>query len=109
MNDDDMSTVDYEKFYKIFYKYGSTPSLKVDYENLYVHSLSQSSSQVYTARQYVDLEAKFSLDMFKLFMEEINQSTDIIKKEHEEEYLRSINSAAKTSYEEYQLILKLIK
>lgn len=99
---------DYEQFLMLLYKYGANPNLNIEHEEMYVHS-AFSKTYPYAGKQTVSLEAKFPADGFKSFMLDVIKSQDILDREKDEAYLRKHNPTAQRAYEEYQIILKLIK
>jgi hypothetical protein len=106
--DEEIFGGDYEKFAMIFYKYGAQPHFKIDMESHFVHGLG-GMSYPYAGRQYISLDAKFPKDGFQEFVKDINESREIIRRQRLEERLREENPTAQQAYEEYQIIINLIK
>jgi hypothetical protein len=99
---------EYEIFLMMFYKYGANPNFNIETDDLFVHSM-YGTQIPYGGRQTVNLQAKFPVEGFNSFMEDMVKFQKMLRKEKEEQYLRELNPTAQQAYEEYQIIINLIK
>jgi hypothetical protein len=97
-----MNNIDH--FYDYFKKYGSTPTVDVDYDHIPI-SMYGISSSIYSRTTITISFRIYSGNDFERFQDDLF----LARAEREAEKIRRESPIVQKAYEEYQLLLKLLK
>jgi hypothetical protein len=99
-----MEDINYNRFYEIFYRYGSYPRVEVVTETHDITTMGTAIQQI-AGHTTIKLNIEFHGRGFDHFIEDLIRLEEI----KDEGYLRRHNPTLQRAYEEYQLLLKLSK
>jgi hypothetical protein len=96
--------LDYDKLYRVFETYQARPRFEVEHETKDLH-FGYTASQYVSGRTVVKLSVDFPSDRFIKFGSDMIRLSEMDDEQHLRDHYPSLQKA----YDEYQILLKLLK